>query len=410
MIETLYRIGTNIITPISPLLVRLRVPDDSKERSERLGRYEGTAPTGAVWMHAASAGETEGAEPIAREILGRKPGAPLLFTSMTRAGKARAEKIDGVLSRFAPLDLPGTVRRFLARFRPRALLLVETELWPNLIRESVRSGCPVAVVNGRISATGLRRMIRFGGLYRSLLGRVALVGVQREVDRERFARFGVPAGRLFVHGNTKIDTPLPEPRELGIPKGTGERWVVFGSVRPGEEGAVTRAAGEALRTPGVKVIVAPRHPEKADLLETGEIPWRRWSEGAAPGARAVLVDTVGDLLSFYARADIAFVGGSLSEHGGHNPLEPARFGVPVLMGPHVDNCREGADLLREAGALRIVEGGEALATRLAELLADDEERRRRGRAGRDAIDAARGAADRLVARLLESGLLEEGES
>ncbi|MFH1276986.1 MAG: glycosyltransferase N-terminal domain-containing protein [Candidatus Eisenbacteria bacterium] len=393
------------LTPFAPLLVRLRVPDDEEERAERLGRHREPVPRGVIWVHAASAGETEGAEPILREISRRRPGAPLLVTSMTRAGKSRAGAIDGALSRFAPLDIPGAVRRFLGAFRPRALLLVETELWPNLIRESVRAGLAVAVVNGRISSPAFRRMLRFEDLYRSVLGRVSLVGAQRETDRERFARFGVPEDRLFVHGNTKIDTPVPEPRELGLSKGEGERWAVFGSVRPGEEEAVARAARELLRRPDVKVIVAPRHPERAALFEAEGISWRRWSEGPDPEARAVLVDTVGDLLSFYARADIAFVGGSLSEHGGHNPLEPARFGVPVLMGPRLDNCREAADLLREAEALEIVDGAEALADRMAWLLGNDGERKRRGRAGRGAIDSARGAAGRLVDRLVRGGIL-----
>ena len=412
MKDSFCRILSRALSPLSPALVRLLVRGDPAERQERLGRYQGEIPERPIWLHAASAGEMEGTEPLVHEIRGRTPSAPLIVTTMTRAGKRRAERIESVPSFFVPLDFPNVVRRAFQTFRPSLLLLVETEIWPNLIREAAEMDCPVAIVNGRLSERAARRMDRVLTLYRSALRRVTLIGVQRDVDRERFLRFGAAEERTFVHGNTKIDTDPGETRDLGVPKGEGEKWVVFGSVRDGEEAHVLRAV-RAIRDSGerVRVVVAPRHPnEGKPYLKAGDISWRRWSEGAGPDDPTILVDTVGDLLSFYHEADIAFVGGSLSPHGGHNPLEPARFGVPVLLGPHLDNCRELADFLIEPGAAEIVSGEGELAEKILYLLKNEEERRRRGKAAEKAVASQRGAAARCVDRLVEAGLLggEEG--
>jgi 3-deoxy-D-manno-octulosonic-acid transferase len=183
---------------------------------------------------------------------------------------------------------------------------------------------------------------------------------------------------------------------------------VFGSVRPGEEKAVLAAARAVLALgEGHGIVVVPRHPERASAyLQAGDIPWMKWSEARAEAGRAVLVDTVGELLGFYRMADVAFVGGSISRHGGHNPLEPARFGVPLFMGPHRENCRDLADPLVRAGALLEAREGEALASGIVRLLANDEERRRRGEAGRAAVFAGKGAAARCVNGLVGAGVLQ----
>ncbi len=407
----LCRIISSLITPFAPALIRMKVPDDRREREERMGRYGEDLPADAVWIHAASAGETEAAEPIVAEIARRAPRIPLLFSSMTRAGRRRAGNIPGVSPLYVPVDLPGPVRRAFRRLRPTALLLVETEIWPNLIVEAAGRDCPVAVVNGRISAPAFRRMRRVRPLYREALAHPALFGVQREIDAERFAAFGVPAEKIFVHGSTKVDTPVKEAPDTGLRQSGAERWAVFGSVRSGEEGAVLAAAKAILdRSDNYRVAVAPRHPERAaDYLADSRIEWSRWSRGAKRGARAVLVDTVGDLLRFYRMADVAFVGGSLSHHGGHNPLEPARFGVPAVMGPNRENCRELADLLIRAGALVTIDNGNDLAAAFLSLLENDERRRAIGEAGRSVLDKSRGASSRCVDRLWEEGIVT-GES
>jgi 3-deoxy-D-manno-octulosonic-acid transferase len=404
----LYSFVTRIASPLAGVLVRIALPGRDEERAGRLGRYVDVSGASPIWLHAASAGETEGAEPLVREIRRELPGAPIVITSMTRAGRSRASRIEGVRSLFAPIDLPGAVSSAFRRLRPRALLLVETEIWPNLLAEAERRGVPVAVVNGRISARAFGRMRFARPLYRSALGRVALFGVQRAIDRDRFEAFGVGREKIFVHGNTKIDTAAPDPPDPRIRKSGDEKWVVFGSVRPGEEEAVLWTARAILASRAdAGVVVAPRHPDRAGLfLRTGDPGWMRWSERReGERSRAILVDTVGELLSFYRTADVAFVGGSLSRHGGHNPIEPARFGVPVLMGPHRENCRELSDLLERAGALEVVADGAALERRILALLADDDERRRRGEAGRAAVEAERGAASRCVRRLSVAGLL-----
>jgi len=407
MNETFYRIVTRMIDPIGPLLGRVWVRGDSLERRERLGGQAWEGGGAAIWLHAASAGEVEATEPLIREIASRRPDNPVVLTVMTRAGRRRAGKIAHAASFFAPVDLPTPVRRSVATFRPRLFLLVETELWPNLIDEVHRSGCPVVLANGRVSRRAEGRMRWARPLYARTLRRFSLIGVQREIDRQRFLRFGASEEALFLHGNTKLDTQAPAPPALPLHRSGEERWVVFGSVRSGEEDAVRSAVRAVLdEDPRNRVAVAPRHPERAAaFLRESSIPWSRWSEDRSPRSRAVLVDTVGDLLSFYALADVAFVGGSISRHGGHNPLEPARFAVPVLMGPHRENCQELADLLEEAGALEVVPAGERLTGRILALLGDPDERKKRGEAGRQAIAAHRGAAKRFVDRLEKEGLL-----
>jgi len=408
MNETLYRILTGAIDPLAPLLVRARIrgEDAARERQERLGQLGETPAGHPIWLHAASAGEMEGAAPIIGEIRARLPGTPLVVTAMTRAGRARAETIADQVY-FAPVDLPSAIRRSFDTLRPSALLLAETEIWPNWIAEAERRWCPVAIVNGRISPRSFRRMEWAGPLYRSALRRITHFGVQSEADGERFGHFGVPPSKIFVHGNTKIDTPAPEPGPLPIEVRPGDRWVVFGSVRTAERDAVIGAVKAALdQSDSVRVVVAPRHVDRVGTyLEVGGIDWSRWSGGVDRDARVILLDTMGDLLAFYAIASVAFVGGSLSGHGGHNPLEPARFGVPVLMGRNTESCAGTVAILEEAGALERVADGASLAEWIALLLVDENERRRRGEAGRAAVETNRGAAARCVERLIEERIL-----
>jgi len=408
MIKTAYRIITNIVNPFAPLLMRLLVREDPVERSQRLGDYDGSFDRQGIWVHAASAGEMEGAEPIVRELAKRSPGRPVVISAMTRTGRKRSARIGGTRSIFTPVDLPGPVRKAFDQVDPALLILVETEIWPTLLGEAARRKIPVAIVNGRLSGGAYQRMKTVRSLYRDCLKGIAFVGVQRLIDAERFRHFGVQPGRIHVHGSTKIDAIRQGEPELPLRRQEGERWIVFGSVRRAEEEAVREAALRVLaEREEARVVIAPRHPEKAGPLPDdprGE--WHRFSERPIPdGCRGIWVDTVGDLISFYALADVAFVGGSLSPHGGHNPAEPARFAVPVLFGPHLDNCREFADLLLDAGAASVVRSGTELAGEILSLLADEETRRKRGEAGREAIDSRRGAAGRAVDLLEKAALL-----
>lgn len=412
MIESIHHLVTSVISPFAPILARLAVRENSLERSERLGLPGGTFPPKPIWMHAASAGETEGAEPIVTEIGNRRPERGIVLSSMTRSGKKRAEKIAAVRSIYIPVDLPGPVRRALDRIDPAAILLVETEIWPALLREASRRGIPVAIVNGRLSAGAFRRMGWAASLYRKCIGSLTLCGVQREVDADRFRHFGAPPDRIHVHGNCKIDALPDAAPEPPFARRDGEQWVVFGSVRPAEEEAVREAAGRILEEQGsARVVIAPRHPERAGPMPDGPagVRWHRWSDRPAEGgARGIWVDTVGDLVSFYALADVAFVGGSLSRHGGHNPAEPARFGVPTLFGPHIENSREFAEMLLEGEGGAIVRNATEIADMVLHLLRDEAARRRRGKAAREAIEARRGAT-RLCVDLLEKAGLLGGE-
>ncbi len=415
MSETIYRVLSKGIEVVAPLLIRLLVPGSPEERRERLGK---SAPLpgqdsegGWIWIHAASAGEMGGAAPVVREIQQRRPGRPIVLTAMTRAGRARAGRIAHIDARFAPLDLPGALHRFFSAYRPGLLILMETEIWPNLLYEAEVHNCPAAVLNGRISRRGASRMRFARPLYRSGFGRLALCGVQKEIDRERFLSFGARPETLFVHGNTKVDAVPPGKGELPLKKNSGDRWVVFGSVRPQEEEAVGQAIRTLLDTrTDTRIALVPRHPKRAGTISIGpERSWHKWSSRRDPqNARAIEVDTIGDLIAFYRIADVAFVGGSLSHHGGHNPLEPAQFGVPVLFGPHLDNCREHADLLLDAGGAAVVTSGDDLARQIKDLLDSDSAREKRGKRAAQAVRSARGATRRAVDRLEASGLLGPG--
>ncbi len=409
MIGSLYHFAAAAADPFRRMLVSVAVRHDAVERSERLGKYAGPFPETPVWVHAASAGETEGAAPVVAELVRRNVVAPVVFSSMTRAGRKRAERLDDVRSIYLPVDLPGAVRAAFDTIRPALLILVETEIWPTLIREANRRDVPVVLLNGRLSRAACRRMGMARSLYSDALRRIAFIGAQREVDAERFLSFGVPVDRVAVHGSTKIDALDVSLVDPPFAKRPGEKWVVFGSVRRKEEAAVLEAADSIVAAgEKMRVAVAPRHPARTSPPDTGQ--WRPWSAAKPDGeSRRVWIDTMGDLVPFYSIADVAFIGGTLSNHGGHNPAEPARFAVPVLFGPHVENCAEFADLLLAAGAASTVRSGAELAEAALRLLGDEAERRRQGNAGKDAIEAGRGATLRCVDLLEKSVTLPRAE-
>jgi 3-deoxy-D-manno-octulosonic-acid transferase len=386
--------------------------DEWRERLGALPRLDGEP----VWVHAASVGEVGAAEPVVRELLVR--GLPVLVTTMTLTGRQAASSRFGtdVNTAFVPLDFVRGVRLALERVRPRALVLVESELWPNLVAECASTGVPVGLVNARLGEGALRRKALPGSPVRESALRLSLVACRDEADRERFTALGVPAGRVVVTGDTKFDTlprrPTDEEREavrasLGVPDGM--RCVVFGSVRPREEEAVVRAVRRV--SPGPVAVVAPRHmrrvvPLQRALERAGLSVRRRSDTGPEAVGQVVLVDTTGELAALYGAADVAFVGGTLGGYGGHNPLEPAALGVPVLFGPDTRNCASAARALIDGGGAVEVAGGDGLAGELVALLDDDARRSRLSEAAAAVVEAGRGAAARTVDALTNAGLLE----
>ena len=314
---------------------------------ERFGGGRRTA-TPALWLHAVSLGEVTAAAPLVRALRARHPESALVLTTATPTGRARARSLfgDAVDVRFLPYDTPGAVARFMDRIQPRLAVIMETELWPNLYRQCERRGVPMVLASARLSAKSVARYRRLGSLARGIFSATSLIAAQTAVDAERFVAIGAPRDRTCVAGNIKFDLDIgPGVMEAGRALrsffGSSRPVWVAGSTHAGEEALVLAAHAEL--PPDVLLLLVPRHPERFDavaqLLAQGGWKFARRSGGAPPDAevRVVLVDSVGVLAALYAAADAAFVGGSLVPIGGHNLLEPAALGVPVLTGPFTGN-------------------------------------------------------------------------
>ncbi len=393
---------------------------------ERLG-FGRALKTPGIWLHAVSLGEMTAAAPLARALRARFPDVPLLLTTATPAGRARATALfaESADVRYLPYDTPGSVRRFLRRTHPRAAIIMETELWPNLLRECERRGVPVLLANARLSLKSVSRYRRFASLFAGVFGKDLLVAAQSAEDAERFKSIGAPAERTLVVGNVKFDVEVDggivqAGRALrGTYGGARPVWIA-GSTHAGEEEQVLDAHALLLKSsPNAVLLLVPRHKDRfaavAELLARRGVKFSRRSRMAS-GAESphlpddtpvMLVDTIGELTTLYASADAAFVGGSLVAVGGHNLLEPAALGLPVLTGPSYYNGKEIAQLLLTRGAALEVRGAEDLAATLQKLLTQPGARRQIGMIGQELIAANRGSVARLLA-IIEPWLPAEG--
>jgi 3-deoxy-D-manno-octulosonic-acid transferase len=370
-----------------------------------------SAPT--VWLHAVSLGEMSAAAPLIRGIRARYPQIPLLVTTATPAGRARAQALfgDTVDIRFLPYDTPGSVRRFLARIEPRLAIIMETELWPNLFGQCARRGVPVVLASARLSAKSVSRYRRLGKLFSGVFTANVLVAAQSAEDAERFQSIGSAQTRTHVAGNVKFDLQLDpgildQGHRLRSDYGGARPVWIAGSTHAGEEEQVLEAHARLLADrPDALLLLVPRHKDRfvavAELLARRGVRFARRSSGsavpAADGSEVLLVDTVGELALLYASADVAFVGGSLVPIGGHNLLEPAALGLPVLTGPFQFNSREIAMLLLRRGAVLEVSDARDLAAALRRLFDDPTERQRIGAIGREIVASNRGSVARLLA-------------
>lgn len=373
--------------------------------------YPGAAPApGALWVHAVSVGEVNAAAPLINALLRTYPQRRVLVTTITPTGSQRVralwgERVDHV---YLPYDITVAVRRFLARFRPAVALIVETELWPNLLFSCRDAGVPAYLVNARLSERSLRGYRALRPLVGRALRSFRAVAAQSQEDAERFGRLGAHAAQLRVCGNLKFDTPV-DPGIAAFAESfrarCGERPVwIAASTHPDEEAPVLAidAALRALR-PDLLLLWAPRHPERfrpvtQQAIDAGlRVATRTLTRLPDADDAVFVIDTLGELMNFYACADVAFVGGSLQAIGGHNLLEPAAVGTPAVTGPHLHNFSDIAKQLLAANALRIGIDADAVAQDVAALLDDAAARARMAEAGRALVAQGRGALDKTLA-------------
>ena len=397
------------------------------ERSGRLPAVE-TDGRPVVWLHCVSVGETQAARPLARAILERFPSHALVVSTTTITGQRVAREAfrdDAAAVIYFPFDWAWAVRRSLSAVNPSAVLIMETELWPNFLRECRRRGTPAAVVNGRLSEKSFRRYRLVRRFVRRVVGDLTLALMQTEADAERLRALGLDPGRVFVSGNVKFDGGDDDGNARQLTEELRARFrfngraplVVAASTHAPEERLVLDAFKRLRATHGhedARLLLAPRHPERfnevAALLDSSGLRWSRRSDTPAPqdaDCDVLLLDTIGELRAVYPLAEVVFVGGSIAPTGGHNILEPAAAGVCTVTGAHTFNFKAVVAAFLDAGALvqlPALAEGEApaeLANVLRELLDDDGRRRELGQKARAVLEQNRGATSRTVELLAE---------
>ena len=387
--------------------------------AERLGFYRkakirSVAGTRPVWIHAASVGEVRAASHLALELKRRCPARKIVVSTFTATGNRSARQMgfaDLVL--FLPLDLLWIVRRALARIDPAVLIIIETEIWPNLLREAYRKGIPALLLSGRLSARAWRKYSRFGGFFGDAVRCFTAVGVQSRPDRERIIKLGAPANRVSIVGNLKHTfgdgqgSPAPGNRDPMQPGSnhSGSLWLVAGSSHRGEEEILIEAFKFLKeRFPRLQLVLAPRHPQRFDeverLLKTAGLQFEKKSQVNGRiefQTEVMLVDTLGDLPDFYAAGDVAFVGGSFVDAGGHNLLEPAHFAKPVIFGPHMTNFKALAKEMTARGGGIEVRGKDDLIREMTVLLTDAEKRKSMGKKAFEVAAGGHGVLERSFA-------------
>lgn len=401
-------------------------------------------PTGPIWLHAVSVGETRAAQPLIDALLARHPERSLLLTHMTATGRATGAELFGhygarLVQAYLPYDTGWFAARFLQHFKPCISILMETEVWPNMIAQCRRHGVPVALVNARLSARSMRRGMRLGGIMQQAAAGIGLVAAQTAADADRLLQFGAP--NVHVTGSIKFDVAPPEAM---VARGTawrervGTRPVLLcASTRDGEEELILAALKKMLEAPAhgsasmsalasataaaraavlkdLLVVIVPRHPQRFDAvaasiaktfgIDVASVPRRSVWKEAEPSVRVVLGDSMGEMFAYYAACDVAYIGGSLLPLGGQNLIEAALLGKPVLIGPHTFNFAQSSNDAVAAGAAVRVPDAETMLAAAVDLLADPLRLEDAGKSALAFAQQHQGATGRTV--LLLDGLLD----
>ncbi|MEC7118361.1 MAG: lipid IV(A) 3-deoxy-D-manno-octulosonic acid transferase [Pseudomonadota bacterium] len=409
----------NLLLALILPLYRLRVwqrsrhqPDYQAEVSQRFGRFAPARQTGVVWIHAVSVGETNAAQPIIQHLLDQ--GHAVLVTNTTRTGQARVRQLfaERVESVFLPVDTVGLMADFFEQHQPHIIGLIETELWPNLIQIAAQRKIPTILLNARLSEKSAKGYAKFASLTRPMLQQLTCIAAQDQATAERFMVLGADAKRVVVTGSLKFDLQPPEPalQQAELLRTTwslsGRKIIVAASTHEPEENQILNIF-KALhqRYPNTCLIIVPRHPERFDRVaalieEKGWTLARRSAGQVIEADTAVyLADSMGELWIWYALADMAFVGGSLAATGGHNPLEPARLAVPVVMGSQTFNFAQIVQSLVDAGGLVQVEDVSGVYATFAAWCEQPAQAKQIGQNGRNMLDANQGALARQLGLL-----------
>jgi 3-deoxy-D-manno-octulosonic-acid transferase len=418
-----YRLATSLARPAAPLLLGWRQrsgKEDAVRRPERLGCASSKRPPGRlVWFHAASVGETLAVLPLISALAAERPTLSFLLTTgtVTSAELARQRIGPRTLHQYAPLDVPQYVHGFLEHWQPDLAVFAESEIWPNLILESAARGIPLALINARMTKRSFRRWRRLPGLAQPLFGRFALVLAQNEGLARRFSTLGAPC--TMAVGNLKVDAPAPPVDANALerlrPAFAGRPLLMAASTHDGEDQVVAEAhCALAQSLPDLCTIIAPRHPERggaiAQMLKERGLNVTRRSLGILPDrtSEAYVADTIGELGTLYKLAPVAFIGGSLVNRGGQNPIEAVRQGAVVLTGPHWQNFGDAYDaLIRNRGAI-VVHSAQDIATAARQLITDQAELGSMRQRADAALAKISGALPRTIAALLRYLPNEEG--
>ncbi len=384
--------------------------------AERFAFFKAPAQAGSIVVHAVSVGEVNAAIPLIRGLQSRWPEIPIVVTGFTPTGSARIQEIlgDSVFHVYAPLDLPGAVKRFYRLVKPRMLIIMETEIWPNLYRQAERLSVPVVIANARVSEKSLKGYQMLPRSARSVLGSVTWIAAQTETDAARLIQCGAPASKVDVTGSLKFDIRVPaslseEGEIIRLGWGFSRPVLLAASTHEGDDEPLLEAFAEVLkRHRDALLVLVPRHPERfsraAQLARNQglKVQLRSETEICEPATACFVIDTMGELLRYCAAADVAFVGGSLTPVGGHNVLEPAALGKPVIFGPYMFNFAEISARLVQRGAAMEVLDAEQLADAVNTLFSDPDRRDRMGRAGLRLVSEGRGALLRTLDQIEKS--------
>ena len=420
--RVLYSLLIYLLTPLVLVYLAfrgLRSSDYLKRWPERFAFFKAPELSNGIVVHAVSMGEVNAAAELVKELANRFPGLPLCLTTFTPTGSDRVRSLFGesVFHVYLPFDLPGAVRRFLDRVKPRLLIVMETEIWPNLYFEAASREIPILIANARISDKSIGGYLRFRGLASAALDQVSCIAAQSEQDADRLIQIGANPDRIAVTGNLKFDFRLPpslmeQGDSIRLAWGTDRLVLLAGSSHEGDETPLVEAFRSILGAfPTALLVLVPRHPERfgraAQLARTAGLTVSMRSDGAScpRTTQCFVIDTMGELLRYYAACDVALVGGTFDPIGGHNLLEPAALSKPVLVGPHTFNVKDITQQLLDVHAAIRVEDRRDLETAVRRLFSEPELRDSMGLAGSKLVESGQGALERtlkITTNLLEA--------